>query len=172
MHFGFGACAFLIRPLGVLGSASLAGAALFYNVLLAPRLGLDRSYRRPGEGLWGGLTTYPLAVLLLILLFRPHVAAGAWVVLACVDPVAAFAGSRWSRPRVPWCPRKSLVGTCAGALVATAGAYGILVFLAVPAALSGACAAAAAGALAETVPWRDDNLVIAGAAALALLGTV
>ncbi|MGH7163640.1 MAG: hypothetical protein ACREID_09155, partial [Planctomycetota bacterium] len=69
VHFLAGGCAFLVEPLGTFWSATLAAAALLYNALLAPRFSLDAAYRRAGEGHMGGLVTYPLAVLLLILLF-------------------------------------------------------------------------------------------------------
>ena len=49
VHFAFGACALLIEPLGRSGSAALAAAALLYNALLAPALGLDRGYRRAAD---------------------------------------------------------------------------------------------------------------------------
>ncbi|MFQ5844267.1 MAG: hypothetical protein ACE5JG_04685 [Planctomycetota bacterium] len=93
----------LLLALGV-DPRLVAGAALlavFYNGVAAPRLRLDRSYRRPGEGRISGLVTYPLAVALLALLAPRAVAAGGWVVLAVADPVAAGArraSSRRARP--------------------------------------------------------------------------
>jgi dolichol kinase len=170
VHFAFGACALLIGPLGSVGSAVLAGAALLYNALLAPLLGLDRSYRRAGEGWWGGLTTYPLAVLLLVVLTPPQVAAGSWVVLATVDPVAAAVGSRRPRPRVPLNPAKSLIGTAAGFLAGAVTCTGLFLFLGEAHAWPSAVGAAAAGAVAEALPLPfEDNLTVAAAAALALL---
>jgi dolichol kinase len=170
VHFAFGACALLIGPLGRAGSAALAAAALLYNALLAPALGLDRGYRRTGEGRWGGLTTYPLAVLLLVVFFPSQVAAGGWVILATVDPVAAAVGSRWRRPRVPGHPGKSLVGTAAGFVAGAIACTGLFLFLGEEHALPAAVGAAAAGAVAEALPLRiDDNLAVAAAAALALL---
>lgn len=170
VHFAFGAGALLIGPLGRAGSAALAAAAVLYNALLAPALGLDRGYRRAGEGRWGGLTTYPLAVLLLVIFLPPHVAAGAWVVLATVDPVAAAVGSRWRRPRVPVNRAKSLVGTLAGFLAGAAAGTSLFLFLGEEPALPPAAAAAAAGAVAEALPLPiDDNLAVAAAATLALL---
>jgi len=170
VHFAFGACALLIGPLGRVGSAALAATALFYNALLAPALGLDRGYRRRGEGRWGGLTTYPLAVLLLVVLTPGQVAAGGWVVLATVDPVAAAVGTRWPRPRVPGHPAKSLVGTVAGFFAGAVACTGLFLFLGEAHALPAAVGAAAAGAVAEALPLPiEDNLTVAAAAALALL---
>jgi dolichol kinase len=170
VHLGFGACALLIPVLGRWGSAAVAAAALLYNGVVAPRLGLDRGYRRPGDGSWNGLVTYPLAVLLLVVLCPPLVAAGAWVVLAAADPVAAAVGTRFPAPRVPGNPRKSLAGAAAGFVAAVAACAGVLGLLGAPAVFLPAAAAAAAGSAAEVVPVPgDDNLAIAAAAALALL---
>ena len=81
IHLLAGGCAFLLQPLGPFWGALLAASALAYNALVAPAFGLDRAYRREGEGRWGGLTTYPLAVLLLLLLRASGVEAR--------DPLAA-----------------------------------------------------------------------------------
>ena len=170
VHFGFGSGAFLLVWIGRRGGLVLAVAALVYNVWLAPWLGFDVAYRRPGEGRFGGLVSYPLAVLLLLLLAPLEVAAGGWIVMATVDPIAAAVGSRWPRPRVPFHRRKSMVGTVAGFLGGWVGASLLLAWMNVPhAPVAGACAAAA-GALAEVLPLPvDDNLPVAAAASLALL---
>lgn len=170
VHFAFGACALLIPVLGRWGSAAVAAAALLYNGVVAPRLGLDRGYRRHGDRFWNGLVTYPLAVLLLVVVCPPLVAAGAWVVLAAADPVAAAVGTRFPAPRVPGNPRKSLTGAAAGFVVAAVACAGVLRFLDAPGVVAPAAAAAGAGSVAELLPLPcDDNLVIAVAAALALL---
>jgi dolichol kinase len=171
VHFLVGGCAFLIEPLGRWGAAAFAAAALLYNAGIAPGLGLDRSYRREGEGVWGGLTTYPLSVLLLIVLSpRLEIAAGAWAVLAGLDPVAAAVGTRLPRPAAPFNPRKSLWGMAAGALAGTCLCAAVLLWMGAPRALLPALSAGALGAVAEALPVRgDDNLRLAAAAALALL---
>jgi dolichol kinase len=168
VHFAFGGCALLIGPWGRGWCAALAAAAVLYNAVVAPRLGLDASYRRAGEGWWSGLVTYPLAVLLLLLLAPAPVAAGAWVVLASADPVAAAAGSRFPAPRMPWHPGKSLAGMLAG-FVASGLLCGGALQLMGEDAWAAAVAAAAAGAVAETLPLPiDDNLPVAAAAAIPL----
>jgi dolichol kinase len=165
-----GGCALLVKPWGRPVCALVALAALLYNAVIAPRFGLDRAYRREGEGHAGGLVTYPLAVLLLLLATPEAVAAGAWVVLAVADPVAAFVGSRFRRPRVPGNPRKSLVGAVAGFAAAFGACLGVLTWMEAPQAVAAAGCAAAAGAAAESLPLPiDDNLPVAAAAALALL---
>jgi len=172
VHLSFGGCALLLDPLGRPWSLALAGAALAYNVWLAPALGLDRAYRRAGEGRWSGLATYPLAVLLLVLLAPLQVAAGAWVVLAAADPVAAAVGTRAPRPRLPYNPRKSLPGTLAGLVAGAAACWAMLAHLGVESALVAALCGGGAGAAAESLPLRDDNLAVAAAAALALAPTL
>ncbi len=169
IHFLAGGCALLLRPLGPLWGAALAASALAYNAFVAPRLGLDRAYRREGEGRWGGLATYPLAVLLLVLFAPLAVAAGAWAVLAACDPVAAAVGTRWQRPSVPWNPEKSLAGTAAGAIAGALACFGVLRWMGVKDPLLPALAAGVLGAVVEALPIRgDDNLRIALAAAFVL----
>jgi dolichol kinase len=173
IHLLVGGCAFLVKPWGRPACSVVALLGLLYNAVIAPRFGLDRAYRRDGEGHLGGLVTYPLAVLLLLLLFPATVAAGAWVVLAVADPVAAFVGARFPRPRIPGNPRKSLVGAAAGFVAAFGACFGLLAYMDAPRAALAAACAAAAGVAAESLPLKiDDNLPLAAAAALALLAFV
>jgi dolichol kinase len=170
VHFGFGFAIVLLPHLQRPGGAAVAALALLYNALLAPGLGLDRAYRREGERRLSGLTSYPLAVLLLILLAPLEVAAGAWAVLAVLDPVAAAVGSRVPRPRVPFHPAKSLAGSAAGFVAGAAGCALALRYMGLEEAWGPALCAAGAAALVEALPWPiDDNLPVAAAAALALL---
>lgn len=170
IHFLAGGCALLLPWLGQSWGAVMAAAALAYNAIVAPALGFDRGYRRAGERVWGGLTTYPLAVLLLIVIAPLPIAAGAWAVLAAADPVAAAVGTRWPRPHFPGNRAKSLPGALSGAVAGAAACYGMLLWMAVPGALAPALAAGAAGALVEALPVRgDDNLRVAAAAAFALV---
>lgn len=170
IHLAVGLGVLLVPVLGRGACAAIAGAALAYNACLAPALRLDGAYRRPREGHLGGLVTYPLAVLLLLLLMPAGVAAGAWTVLAVADPVASAVGTRWSRPRLPWNGRKSLAGSAAGALAASTACFATLAYMGCGAPLVPALAAGAAGALAESLPLPlDDNLPIAAASGLVLL---
>jgi len=169
VHFAFGFCALLVPPLGRAGSVALAAAACAYNLVLAPALGWDRAYRRPGEPRLAGVGTYPLAVLLLLLAAPLPAAMAAWGVLAAADPLAAAAGTRAPRPRLPWNPGKSAAGTAAAFAGGTAAAWALLLYAGAPGALAPALAAAAAGALAESLPWPiDDNLPVAAAAGATL----
>jgi len=162
--------------------AACAGAAFLVNLLLLPRTPLGRAMRRSGETPWNGTVTYPLAVALGFLLFRLEwVAVAAWSVMAVGDPAAAWVGrSRAWRSRIPWNRAKSVAGTIAFFLAAGPATLGVLLLLfpadmgraleARPALVAaGLAAAAAAGALVETVPLLlDDNLPTALAAGTAL----
>ncbi|MHC4956907.1 MAG: hypothetical protein ACYTGN_00930 [Planctomycetota bacterium] len=169
VHLAFGGLAFLVPLIGRYPSIGLAAAALAYNTVLAPALGLDSPYRRAGEGRFRGLFTYPLAVLLMLCVAPLDVAAGAWVVMAVADPMAAFVGRACPWPRVPFNKAKSLAGTAAGFIAAAVACAGFLAYAGVERPLLPAVGAAAAGALAEAIPWPiDDNLPLAVAAATAL----
>ncbi|MFN0206158.1 MAG: hypothetical protein ACKVS6_07570 [Planctomycetota bacterium] len=80
---------------------------------------------RPNESKFSGIRAYPMAVLLLVLLFPMRTAAAAWAVLAFGDAMAALIGRAYGTNKLPWNREKSLqgllaficFGTCAGALV-------------------------------------------------------
>lgn len=168
MHIAFGSGAFLLFFVDARVVCVLALAAVLYNGFVAPHLRLDRAYRRPGEPRLSGLVTYPLAVLLLALLLPWRAAGGAWIVLAVADPMAGMAGTLRPRPRVPWNRRKSLVGAATGFAAGGLACYAYLAAADVVAPFPSALAAAAAGALAETLPLPEDNLAVAFAAGAAL----
>ena len=170
VHLAFGACALLVPVLGRWPSVALAAVACAYNGVVAPRLRLDRVYRREGEGRFSGLVTYPLAVLCLLLVCPLPVAAAAWGVLAVADPIAAAVGSRFPVPRLPGNPRKSIVGSLAGFASGSLACAVLLAYMDVADPVAPALAATAAGVLAEALPLRlDDNLPIAAATAAVLM---
>ena len=177
VHIGFGACAFLLRDLHWWGAALLALTALVFNLLAMPRVGLI--IYRPADRLRAfapGVVFYPLAVLLLVLLF-PHrldIVASAWAVLAVGDGMAGVIGRRFGRRRIPWNREKSIAGSLA--LFLCGGAAGaLLAWWTRPAAsiepslmfsLGAPFAGALVAALVETIPIRlDDNLSVPFAAA-------
>jgi dolichol kinase len=153
--------------------------------VVIPRTGLERRLRRPGEGYAGGIRTYPLAVLGLVLLLPRAEAAAAWGVLAFGDAAAAAVGravpSRaiLGHRKATWAGSLALLLVGFGAAFAMGGAVGALGARVpwvdpgpVPGALA-TLAAAAAATLADLLPIPpDDNLPCAAAAglALALLG--
>jgi len=169
VHMSVGGIAFAVRPLGPLGSAAAALAAILHNAFLLPRYGGKRLWRA-GEAQRGfalGIVLYPVAVLLLVLVFwsRLEVAAAAWGILAFGDGMAAIAGQALGRSNpLPWNPRKSWIGTLSYLVFGAAGAFALLQWTA-PGRYDGgfalAIAAAAAGfaAALESLPQGlDDNL--------------
>jgi dolichol kinase len=177
VHAGTGLVAL---SLGVLPRPwALAGAALGVVVgwLVLPMTPLDARLRRPGEPFLGGLRTYPLAVLGLVLLLPPAEAAAAWGVLAVGDACAALVGQAVPAPRLLGHRKATLSGS--GAYVALGGlaAFGLATAVGVLAARSGlteagpvpslgACLlAAAAAAILDLAPLPPDDNVPAAAAA-------
>ncbi len=179
VHMGVGAIAFLLRYLGPVWGAACALAAVLFNLLLLPRLGGRRLWREAetARGTSLGILLYPVAVLLLILVFhrRLEVAAAVWGVLAFGDGMASLAGMGFGRRKLPWNPRKSWVGSLAYVLFGTLGAAALLLWTApgsytIPFALAAALATALLGAAVESVPQAlDDNLSVPPLAGLLLL---
>jgi uncharacterized protein (TIGR00297 family) len=96
VHIGSGLFALLLRVLTWWQAAALAATALVFNLYALPRVGGRRLYRPVDElrGFPVGIILYPLAVLLLILMFpaRPDIAAAAWGILAAGDGAATLVG--------------------------------------------------------------------------------
>jgi len=102
-----------------------AGLGIVAGWVVLPATGLERRLRRPGEPFLGGLRTYPVAVLGLVLLLPPAEAAAAWGVLAFGDAAAAVVGSRVPAPRLLGHRKATLSGTGAHLLVGWGAAYGL-----------------------------------------------
>ena len=180
VHIGSGSFALLLRVLTWWQAAALAAVALAFNVVALPRVGGRRLYRPADEarGFPIGIVFYPLAVLLLILIFpsRLDIVAAAWAVLALGDGAATLAGQR-ARRRLPWNRDKTVKGTTAfivfGGLGAVVLAWWVrpnvvplppLAFT-----IAAPIAAAIAAAFVETIPVRlDDNVSVPAAAAVVL----
>src|SRR5438552_6239830 len=96
VHVGSGLFALLLRVLTPWQASGLAAFALAFNVLALPRIGGRRLYRPVDEarGFPLGILLYPLAVLLLTLIFpsRPDITAAAWGILALGDGAATLVG--------------------------------------------------------------------------------
>jgi uncharacterized protein (TIGR00297 family) len=181
VHIAMGGFAFLLRVLTWWQAALAATAALLFNIFVLPRIG-GRALYRPSDVARGfplGILLYPLAVLLLVLVF-PHrldIAAAAWGILAAGDGAATLVGRHVRSPRLPWNSEKSVAGTLAF-LVAGSIAGVVLAWWTAPAIahrpplifLVGApIVAAVLAALVETVAIRlDDNLSVTAVAALTL----
>jgi uncharacterized protein (TIGR00297 family) len=167
-HMGVGLIAFSLRFLGPLWGAALAALALCMNLFLLPRIGGRRMWREAEHtaGTSLGIVLYPLAVLLLILVFfrRLEVAAASWGILAFGDGMASVAGMALGRRKLPWNPRKSWVGTIAYVVFGTLAAAVLLQWTAPDRyswtfALAAAVAAALLAAALESLPQGlDDNI--------------
>lgn len=169
VHVSMGGFALLLRWTTWWQAVALAGSALVFNLLLLPRVA-GRLYR-PGDrqARLHGILYYPLAVLLLLLLFpdRLDIVAAAWGILAAGDGLATLAGRTIGGPRWPWNPDKTVAGTVtfmiASAIAGTALASWcrppqvpmMFAMIAVP-------FAAVTAAFVETIPIKlDDNLSVA-----------
>ena len=138
-----------------------------------------RAIYRNREARWDvGILSYPLVVLLLILVFRHDlaVAAAAWGMLAFGDPAAALAGKRLRGPRLPWNPDKTWTGLAAN-LVAGSGAglflYRFVALDPAPSWPAAVLAGALTFALLESVrAGIEDNLVAPLPAALVVYGVL
>ncbi|HEX3531601.1 MAG TPA: DUF92 domain-containing protein [Thermoanaerobaculia bacterium] len=177
-HMGVGLIAFSLRFLGPLWSAVAAAAALCMNLFVLPRVGGRRLWRdaEHAAGSSLGIVLYPLAVLLLVLIFwrRLEVAAASWGILAFGDGMASVAGMALGRRKLPWNPRKSWMGTIAYVLFGTVAAAVLLEWTA-PGHYSWLFAFAAAfgtallAAALESLPQGlDDNIGVPLVSALFL----
>lgn len=169
--------AFLLPFLSWPQAAALALTALLFNAFVLPRVG-GRAIFRPEDvrrGIPVGILFYPLAVLLLILIFRSRldIVAAAWAILAVGDGVATIAGRAFGTTPWPWNREKTVEGSLAFAVLG--GAAAVLLcwwtqpdssrWFVIAAPLLAACAAA----MVETIPVRlDDNLSVPFAAGAVL----
>jgi uncharacterized protein (TIGR00297 family) len=184
VHVAMGFVAFTVRFLGPLGSAALAAGAVLFNLLVMPRIGGRRLWRDDelARGASRGIVLYPLAVLLLVLLFhrRLEVAAAVWGILAFGDGMATLVGRVLGRRPLPWNPAKTWEGSAAYAAFGTGAATALLLWTApgryaVLFAFLICAATALAAALLESLPQGiDDNLgvpLVAGVFLFCLLMT-
>jgi uncharacterized protein (TIGR00297 family) len=168
IHAGCALFALLLRWFSPAEALLMAGLACVFNLIFLPAL--LPSLFRPGErNVTGGIFLYPAAVLLLIASLPLPLAAAAWTIMAVGDAAAAAAGRALGGPRLPWNQTKTLAGSAAFFLAGGAGGAAMLAWMQAPD-WRAALAAAAAGAVAESLPWRvNDNLAAPAAAAPVLL---
>jgi uncharacterized protein (TIGR00297 family) len=179
VHMAVGGIAFAVRPLGFWGSIACAVTAILHNLVVFPLYGGKRLWRsheaERGQAL--GIVLYPVAVLLLLLVFRNRleVAAAAWGILAFGDGMASLVGMSIGRSNpLPWNPKKSWAGTLAYALFGGLGAAILLVWTApgrysLTFAIAIAFVAALVAALFESqAQGLDDNLGVPLVAGLLL----
>jgi uncharacterized protein (TIGR00297 family) len=151
IHIGSGLFALLLRWLTGWQAATLAATALFFNLLLLPRIGGTRLYRPVdhARGFPMGILLYPFSVLLLTISFptRLDLVAAAWGILAFGDGFATLVGrfvttinaepaehadqnlsansasTAFYRRRLPWNRDKTVAGTLA--FIVFGGAAGV-----------------------------------------------
>ena len=181
VHIGSAGFAFLLRLMTWWQAAALAAVALVFNLIVLPRIGGHRLYRPVDEarGFPLGILLYPLAVLLLTLVFstRLDIVAAAWAILAFGDGAATLAGQRVGGRSWPWHPEKTLAGTAAFIVCGGTGAVALACWTR-PAVtpmpslqfeLLAPIAATVVAALVETIPVRlDDNVSVPVSAATVL----
>jgi uncharacterized protein (TIGR00297 family) len=173
VHIAMGAFALLLRYLTWWQAAVLAGLAIAFNVKILPRIGGRRLYRPTdvARGFPSGIVLYPIAVVLLLLLFpdRLDIVAAAWGIMAVGDGLATIVGRAAGGRTLPWNREKTLAGTVT--LAVTGGVAGaFLCWWVRPAvlpppylwfSLGAPLVAAAAAAGVESIPVRlDDNLSV------------
>ena len=130
VHITMGGWALLLRWITWQQAALLALAALAFNAFVLPRFGGRRLYRESDRGgAARGILIYPIAVLLLVLVFRHRldIAAAAWGIMAAGDGFATIAGRAVGRRRLPWNRDKTVEGTLAFILAGSAA--GVLLAL-------------------------------------------
>ncbi len=182
IHTAVGFLAFLIVFLGPALSALLALGLVLFNLFLLPRIGGRRLWRHRGaRAVDHGIVAYPVAVLILVLVFwrRLEVAAAIWGILAFGDGMAAIVGGLWGRRKLPWNDRKSWAGSLSYWFFGTAGASALLLWtrshgggeISLPFLLAAAAATALFAAAVESQSQGlDDNLSVPLPAGLVLLG--
>lgn len=176
VHIAFGFVAYSLRWLTWEQAVALAVAAIIFNALVLPRVG-GKLIARERSGRDIGILLYPLAVLVLVLLFRGpnvHIAAVAWCVLAFGDGCATLVGRNFGRRKWPWNRDKSVMGTIAFVEAALPAAY--VAALLMPPKLTPfpiffvVAFAVLVAAVVETLPTRiDDNLTVPFSTAIALI---
>ncbi|HKE01290.1 MAG TPA: hypothetical protein VKE69_09795 [Planctomycetota bacterium] len=123
-HAGVGLGALLLRWISWPAALGCCVAGIVLNHAILPRT--TPGLFRPGESRFTGIRAYPIAVLLLVILFPMRTAAGAWAILAFGDAAAALFGRAWGKAKLPWNRDKSWIGMLAFVAAATIG--GTLVY--------------------------------------------
>lgn len=172
LHIAVGAGALTLRWLPWWAAAGVAAAAVLGNWLVLHRI-VGRTVSRHERGWDAGIVLYPLAVLILIVIFRDdlHVAAVAWAVLGFGDGFATLIGRGLGGPRLPWNRDKTWAGFLGFIGAGFLPVYLVSWFVSDEPALLPrgviVLAALVAGAIAESLPLGvDDNITVPAAAAV------
>jgi uncharacterized protein (TIGR00297 family) len=170
LHIALGLFIVTLKFLPWSVAAAIAAAAAVGNWLVLHRL-VGKRVARHERGYDFGIVMYPIAVCLLIVLFRDRIeiAGAVWAILAFGDGFATLAGKAIRGPNLPWNSDKTWSGFAAFIAFGFVGAEYAYRFLG---GKRPECVAAAliACAIVESMPLRiDDNLTVplAGAAVMA-----
>ncbi len=151
VHIAVGIPAWIVTRETAMTWAYACFAGAFFNTLLLSRVPVVGDVTRVVRGTRGTIL-YPLVIGVLLVLFRerPQLACVGWLALALGDGSTPF----FARVRScawPTNPKKKLIPSLLGGLVAGAGASFVIdAKIAFPACL--------VAALADAIPWCDDNV--------------
>jgi uncharacterized protein (TIGR00297 family) len=166
VHIAFGLVALSLRWLSTVEAALVAVCALAFNRFIFRRVG-GMLIARSELGYDRGIVLYPLAVLVIILLFpgRPELAAVCWIILAFGDGVATLFGRNLPLAPLPWNPQKSVSGLVSFVAAALPAAWLGYHFVTDAGALKWPFLLIAivvvSAAIAESLPLNlDDNFVV------------
>jgi uncharacterized protein (TIGR00297 family) len=171
LHIAFGLGAIALRWLPWWAAAAIAAAAVIGNWLVLHRV-FGKRVARLEQGWDAGIILYPVAVLLLIVIFRERlsIAAIAWAILAFGDGFATIAGKTIRGPRLPWNRDKSWSGFVAFLFAGAFGGVAIGLWMQHPGPAWEILFAVLCAAIVESLSLGvDDNLTVPAAAATALL---
>ena len=102
-----------------------AGLGIVAGWIVFPLTAFGRGLERPGEPFLGGLRTYPVAVLALVVLLPRADAAAAWGILAFGDVAAALVGRAVPAPAILGSKKATWSGSGAYLLVGGLAAWGL-----------------------------------------------
>src|SRR5438552_8091645 len=172
LHIALGLFIVTLKFLPWSVAAAIAAAAAVGNWLFLHRL-VGKRVARHERGYDFGIVMYPIAVCLLIIVFRDRIeiAGAVWAILAFGDGFATLAGKAIRGPRLPWNSDKTWSGFAAFIAFGFVGAEYAYRFLGgtTPEIVSVTLIACA---IVESLPLRiDDNFTVplAGAAVMAAL---
>ncbi|HYO76045.1 MAG TPA: DUF92 domain-containing protein, partial [Thermoanaerobaculia bacterium] len=169
LHIAFGLGAFALKWLTWELAAAVCVIAIVGNWLLLHRV-VGRAVARDERGFDAGIVLYPVAVLLLILVFRDrlHFAGIAWAMLAFGDGVATLAGKAFRIAPLPWNRDKSWGGLLAFFLAGSAGGMAVAYWLGYDAPRVVLLAALVTAIVESLALGVDDNVTVPFAAAVTL----
>jgi uncharacterized protein (TIGR00297 family) len=170
LHIGFGLGAFTLKWIPWWAAAVVCAVAVLGNWLVLHRI-VGAHVSRHERGYDAGIVLYPFVVMLLILVFRNHIAyAGiGWAILAFGDGMATLVARAVRIAPLPWNHDKSWGGFLACALAGFGGGWLVGWWLG-DGNVTAIAIAALAAAIAESLPLGvDDNITVPFAASVALV---